>query len=349
MRGKITIYKRRKRMSFKTGKIGPKIELWLLLQVYWLATSTGDKPITSTQKFFASQRGSIEALNTVLEWLGLIKPDVESAVGWTPTVSLIELADRTRKRSKCTRGAPTDADQQCIEKILATVGDRAGHSKIRNVVVTALKCLGLVVATNDAFEVVPTDQLRRLVAERRPEHPFLSSERNGVTSILVPFCESAAIRNGPTAEATARWISEHTTVRNVISLGRAVTDIGGRKNHALDRKVSDLMTGFYFDAKCGQAAAHPNTHSPEELIEGHRSRSTRQSTPPRYFGPVATFPHIVVLPLSAPSSLNGLELPMTNRVNRSLNPTIFPHLFYIKPLSPIALKRTYHSGVTSPA
>jgi hypothetical protein len=76
--------------------------------------------------------------------------------------------------------------------------------------------------------------------------------------VVVPFCKNASTRNGPTAEATARWLNEHTEVSNVVTLGRAVTQLGGRKNDVLDQRVSDLMSDLYFDAKCGHAGAEYN-------------------------------------------------------------------------------------------
>jgi hypothetical protein len=56
------------------------------------------------------------------------------------------------------------------------------------------------------------------------------------------------MRVGPTAEATARYTSEHCMVENNVI----------RAKDTLDRKISDLMSHLYFDAKCGQAAAEYN-------------------------------------------------------------------------------------------
>jgi hypothetical protein len=71
-----------------------------------------------------------------------------------------------------------------------------------------------------------------------------------VTSpVVVPFCKSASARSGPTAEATARWMSECRVVgRNTYR----------RKEGASDKRVSDLMSRLYFDAKCGHAGAEYN-------------------------------------------------------------------------------------------
>jgi hypothetical protein len=68
------------------------------------------------------------------------------------------------------------------------------------------------------------------------------------TALVVSMWGSASMRVGPTAEATARWTSEHHGIgKNPI-----------RRKSALDRKISDLMSRLYFDAKCGRAAAEYN-------------------------------------------------------------------------------------------
>jgi hypothetical protein len=58
--------------------------------------------------------------------------------------------------------------------------------------------------------------------------------RSKVTSpVVVPFCKNASAPNGPTAEATARWMSECRVV------GR---DTYRRKEDASDKRVSDLTS-----------------------------------------------------------------------------------------------------------
>jgi hypothetical protein len=70
--------------------------------------------------------------------------------------------------------------------------------------------------------------------------------------VVVSMWGNARMRIGPTAEATARWTSERRTVKSTTRTESR------RKNNALDRKVADLMTRLYFDAKCGNAAAEYN-------------------------------------------------------------------------------------------
>jgi hypothetical protein len=90
-------------------------------------------------------------------------------------------------------------------------------------------------------------------------------------SVLVSIFDRASARNGPTAEATARWVSGHTMIRTVTSLGRADSVMSGRKNNVLDGKVADLMSRLYYDAKCGRAAAEYNLEKAGmiEMIFGH--------------------------------------------------------------------------------
>jgi hypothetical protein len=94
---------------------------------------------------------------------------------------------------------------------------------------------------------------------------------NAGTSTLVSIFDRASARTGPTAEATARYVYEHTMVRAVNSLGRVVSQTSARKNSVLDRNVADLMSRLYFDAKCGRAAAEYNLEKAGmiEMIFGH--------------------------------------------------------------------------------
>jgi hypothetical protein len=66
--------------------------------------------------------------------------------------------------------------------------------------------------------------------------------------VVVSVWGNASMRAGPTAAATARWTSEC----------RLVGQDTIRKNDVFDQKVSDLMSGLYFDAKCGHAGAEYN-------------------------------------------------------------------------------------------
>ena len=76
-----------------------------------------------------------------------------------------------------------------------------------------------------------------------------TAESNEISPAVVPFCKNASVRNGSTAAATARWMSECRLV------GRDTTR---RKEDASDQRVSDLMSRLYFDAKCGHAGAEYN-------------------------------------------------------------------------------------------
>jgi hypothetical protein len=76
-----------------------------------------------------------------------------------------------------------------------------------------------------------------------------TAQLKATSPVVVPFCKNASARNGPTAEATARWMSECRVV------GR---DTFRRKEDASDQRVSDLMSRLYFDAKCGHAGAEYN-------------------------------------------------------------------------------------------
>ncbi len=65
---------------------------------------------------------------------------------------------------------------------------------------------------------------------------------------------SRGVSDGPTAEATARYISEHAW----ISRGRVVLEMGDRKKDALDWKAAHLMADLFYDARCGWAGAEYN-------------------------------------------------------------------------------------------
>jgi hypothetical protein len=65
-------------------------------------------------------------------------------------------------------------------------------------------------------------------------------------------------KDGPTAEATARYISEHAWTRDVISRGCVVLEMGDRKKDALDWKVAHLMADLFYAARCGWAGAEYN-------------------------------------------------------------------------------------------
>ena len=65
-------------------------------------------------------------------------------------------------------------------------------------------------------------------------------------------------KDGPTAEATARYISEHAWTRDVISRGRVILEMGDRKKDALDWKVAHLMADLFYAARCGWAGAEYN-------------------------------------------------------------------------------------------
>jgi hypothetical protein len=56
---------------------------------------------------------------------------------------------------------------------------------------------------------------------------------NAGTSNVVSIVDRAFARTGPTAEATARWVSEHTVISAVDSLGRVVSEMSGRKKNEL--------------------------------------------------------------------------------------------------------------------
>jgi hypothetical protein len=94
------------------------------------------------------------------------------------------------------------------------------------------------------------------------------NESNACTSNLVSIFGPGS---GPTAEATARYVSEHTRIRAVTSLGRDSTEMSGRKNGVLDSKVAELMTSLYNDARCGRAAPEYNLEKAGmiEMIFGH--------------------------------------------------------------------------------
>jgi hypothetical protein len=82
---------------------------------------------------------------------------------------------------------------------------------------------------------------------------------------------SRGVSDDPTAEATARYISEHTWTRNVISRGRVVLEMGDRKKDGLDWKVADLMGKLYSDAQCGCRGPEYNLESAGliEMLFGH--------------------------------------------------------------------------------
>jgi hypothetical protein len=69
---------------------------------------------------------------------------------------------------------------------------------------------------------------------------------------------SRGVSDGPTAEATARYISEHAWTRDVISRGRVVLEMGDRKKDGLDWKVADLMAKLHLAARCGWAGTEYN-------------------------------------------------------------------------------------------
>ncbi len=96
------------------------------------------------------------------------------------------------------------------------------------------------------------------------KHNELNACKSNLVSVFGPG-------SGPTAEATARWVSEHTRIRAVTSLGRDTTEMSGRKNSVLDSKVAELMTSLYNDARCGRAAAEYNLEKAGmiEMIFGH--------------------------------------------------------------------------------
>jgi hypothetical protein len=83
--------------------------------------------------------------------------------------------------------------------------------------------------------------------------------------------DSRSVTRGPTAEATARYISDHAWTRDVISCGRVVLQMGGRKKNGLDWKVADLMADLYLDARCGWAGAEYNLEKAGmiEMLFGH--------------------------------------------------------------------------------
>jgi hypothetical protein len=82
---------------------------------------------------------------------------------------------------------------------------------------------------------------------------------------------SRGVSDDPTAEATARYISEHSWTRNVISRGRVVQRMGDRKKDGLDWKVADLMGKLYLDAQCGCRGAEYNLERAGliEMLFGH--------------------------------------------------------------------------------
>jgi hypothetical protein len=82
---------------------------------------------------------------------------------------------------------------------------------------------------------------------------------------------SRGVPGDPTAEATARYISDHAWTRDVISCGRVVLQMGGRKKNGLDWKVGDLMADLYLDAQCGWAGAEYNLEKAGmiEMLFGH--------------------------------------------------------------------------------
>jgi hypothetical protein len=70
-----------------------------------------------------------------------------------------------------------------------------------------------------------------------------SAESKGTSRAVVSMWGNASMRAGPTAAASAQWMGEcRLAGRNVI-----------REKNALDKKVADLISRLYFDAKCGHA------------------------------------------------------------------------------------------------
>jgi hypothetical protein len=82
----------------------------------------------------------------------------------------------------------------------------------------------------------------------KSENADINQSQNQTAPVVVSMWGNASMRVGPTAGATARWTNEHRMV------GKSKI----RRKDASDRKVSNLMSRLYFDAKCGNAAAEYN-------------------------------------------------------------------------------------------
>ena len=93
--------------------------------------------------------------------LGLAVSDGKSPLNWRPTPDLIDLVTLFREAPECGGVLATDTEQEALPALVGELPEKTA-SYVRDV----LAFIGLLKRADDG-EWVPTQQLRKLAAERR--------------------------------------------------------------------------------------------------------------------------------------------------------------------------------------
>jgi hypothetical protein len=143
---------------------------WLLFEIFKSAcvpANHGRDP--SAKMCLKTYRKQFRAAIRLLVWLDLAVYDRKSALGCTPTDSLMTIvAQRPKYRLRCKKKGATRIDRDAMETIIeAALKQDALDEDLTDCAVNVLGALGLVRYRVSPERVVPTRQLSNLVAKLR--------------------------------------------------------------------------------------------------------------------------------------------------------------------------------------
>jgi hypothetical protein len=103
-----------------------------------------------------------------LEWLGLVTPDRASQFAFKPTLRLVEIFSRHRRRGESAKESASIEDSDALHSIFDAALAHKEQADMCPLACKLLHVLGLVLYSGDGSEI-PTRELRVLAAERREE------------------------------------------------------------------------------------------------------------------------------------------------------------------------------------